>query len=78
MRPIAYRRRINRRIPFGQSKWSDKAALAAVRAHILPIIKQPERFRAQVVDDTAMPKTGQHPLDLTREYCCQRCNQDNG
>jgi SRSO17 transposase len=37
-----------------KADWSDEAVLAAVRAHVLPMIEQRGPIRALIVDDTGM------------------------
>ena len=51
--------------------------LAAVRARVLPIIKQRGPIRALIIDDTGMPKKGRHSVGVARQYCGQLGKQDN-
>ena len=60
-----------------KSDWSDDAVLAAVRARVLPIIKQRGPIRALIIDDTGMPKKGRHSVGVARQYCGQLGKQDN-
>ena len=60
-----------------KADWSDDAVLAAVSAHVLPIIEQRGPIRALIVDDTGMPKKGRHSVGVARQYCGQLGKQDN-
>ena len=60
-----------------KSDWSDDTVLAAVRARVLPIIKQRGPIRALIIDDTGMPKKGRHSVGVARQYCGQLGKQDN-
>jgi SRSO17 transposase len=60
-----------------KSEWSDDTVLAAVRARVLPIIKQHGPIRALIIDDTGMPKKGRHSVGVARQYCGQLGKQDN-
>jgi len=60
-----------------KAEWSDNAVLAAVRAHVLPIIEQRGPIRALIVDDTGIPKKGRHSVGVARQYCGQLGKQDN-
>jgi SRSO17 transposase len=60
-----------------KSEWSDDTVLAAVRAHVLPIIKRRGPIRALIIDDTGMPKKGKHSVGVARQYCGELGKQDN-
>jgi SRSO17 transposase len=60
-----------------KSEWSDGAVLAAVRARVLPIIARRGPIRALIIDDTGIPKKGQHSVGVARQYCGQLGKQDN-
>ena len=60
-----------------KADWSDDALLAAVRAHVLPLIEQRGPIRGWMVDDTAIPKKGTHSVGVARQYCGQLGKQDN-
>ena len=60
-----------------KADWSDDTVLAAVRAHVLPIIERHGPIRALIIDDTGIPKKGKHPVGVARQYCGQLGKQDN-
>jgi SRSO17 transposase len=60
-----------------KANWSDEAVLAAVRAQVLPVIERHGPIRALIIDDTALPKKGQHSVGVARQYCGQLGKQDN-
>ncbi len=50
-----------------KSEWSDDAVLAAVRAHVMPIIARRGPIRALIIDDTGIPKKGKHSVGVARQ-----------
>ena len=60
-----------------KADWSDDALLAAIRAHVLPVIEQRGPIRGWMIDDTAIPKKGAHLVGVARQYCGQVGKQDN-
>ena len=60
-----------------KAEWSDEALLAAVRAHVVPVIEQGGPIRAWMVDDTGVAKKGTHSIGVARQYCGQLGKQDN-
>lgn len=55
----------------GNSPWSDEAVLNKVRAQVLPAIERHGPIRAWIVDDTGLPKKGNHSVGVKRQYCGQ-------
>ena len=60
-----------------KADWSDEAVLAAVRARVLPVMRQRGPIRALIIDDTGIPKKGAHSVGVARQYCGQLGKQDN-
>src|ERR1700709_575318 len=50
-----------------KADWSDDALMAAVRAHVLPIIEQRGPVRGWMIDDTGIPKKGTHSVGVARQ-----------
>ena len=60
-----------------KADWSDVAALAVVRARVLPAIERHGAIQAWIIDDTGSPKKGIHLIGVARQYCGQLGKQDN-
>ncbi len=57
--------------------WSDAALLAAVAAAVLPKLVRDDEPVHWIVDDTGLPKKGQHSVGVAHQYCGQTGKQDN-
>jgi SRSO17 transposase len=53
------------------SPWSDEAVLARVRELVLPVLQRREPISVWIVDDTGMPKKGEHSVGVAHQYCGQ-------
>jgi SRSO17 transposase len=61
----------------GQSPWSNEKVLAKVGEMVLPAIERHGAIEAWIIDDTGLPKKGQHSVGVARQYCGQLGKQDN-
>jgi SRSO17 transposase len=59
------------------SPWSDERLLARVVNLVIPVIQKRMPISAWIIDDTGMPKKGQHSVGVAHQYCGQLGKQAN-
>src|SRR5262245_17268948 len=57
--------------------WDDAAVLRVARETVLAALGQHGSVAAWIVDDTGIPKKGEHSIGVTRQYCGVLGKQDN-
>jgi len=60
-----------------RAPWKDEDMLAAVRFYALPTLERQGGIQSWSVDDTGLPKKGQHSVGVARQYCGQLGKQEN-
>ena len=53
------------------SPWSADALIGKVRELVLPSIEEHGAITSWIIDDTGMPKKGEHSVGVARQYCGQ-------
>ena len=59
------------------ARWDDREVLRAVRDYVLGALERHAPVGAWVIDDSGMPKKGQHSVGVARQYCGQLGKQEN-
>ena len=60
-----------------KAPWDDAALLAAVRGQVIPALERHGPIGYWIVDDSGMPKQGQHSVGVARQYCGNRGKRDS-
>jgi SRSO17 transposase len=61
----------------GNAAWSDEEVLAKVRELVVPSMTQHGPIEAWIIDDTGIPKKGEHSVGVQHQYCGQLGKQAN-
>jgi SRSO17 transposase len=52
-----------------KAPWDETKLITSVRSFVLPIMEKTAPIRAWIVDDTEIPKKGEHSVGVARQYC---------
>src|SRR5258708_20328395 len=59
------------------SPWSDERVLAKVCELVVPSMTRHAPIKAWIIDDTGLPKKGEHSVGVHHQYCGQLGKQAN-